>query len=56
LPLTWFGTDVGVLSADSETSGSVTCLRSVLMKPEHMAWLPRIWDRFAASCAEVLGE
>jgi tyrosine decarboxylase / aspartate 1-decarboxylase len=56
LPLTWLGTDVGVLSADSETSGSVTCLRSVLMKPEHMAWLPRIWDRFAVSCAEVLGE
>lgn len=23
---------------------SVTCLRSVLMKPEHKAWLPRIWE------------
>lgn len=23
---------------------SVTCLRSVLMKPEHQEWLPRIWE------------
>jgi glutamate/tyrosine decarboxylase-like PLP-dependent enzyme len=23
---------------------TVTCLRSVLMKPEHLEWLPRIWE------------
>jgi glutamate/tyrosine decarboxylase-like PLP-dependent enzyme len=56
LPLAWFGPAAGVHSADSKISGSVTCLRSVLMKPEHMAWMDRIWDRFSASCAEVLGE
>jgi hypothetical protein len=56
LPLAWFGPAKGVHSADSETSGSVTCLRSVLMKPEHLEWLDKIWDRFSASCAEVLGE
>jgi glutamate/tyrosine decarboxylase-like PLP-dependent enzyme len=31
----------------------VTCLRSVLMKPEHEAWLGRIWEELCASCSEV---
>ncbi|MBS1820709.1 MAG: aspartate aminotransferase family protein [Acidobacteria bacterium] len=26
-------------------SGNVTCLRSVMMKPEHLTWLDRIWQR-----------
>jgi glutamate/tyrosine decarboxylase-like PLP-dependent enzyme len=49
LPPAWF---------ESATDGSemVTCLRSVLMKPEHQAWLDRIWERLTASCAEVMGE
>jgi hypothetical protein len=34
----------------------VTCLRSVLMKPEHEAWLDRIWERLTASCDEVMGK
>jgi tyrosine decarboxylase/aspartate 1-decarboxylase len=29
----------------SETQ-QVTCLRSVLMKPEHLAWIDEIWTRF----------
>ncbi len=34
--------------------GHVTCLRSVLMKPEHEAWLERIWNEIGRSvCAEV---
>jgi glutamate/tyrosine decarboxylase-like PLP-dependent enzyme len=33
--------------------GYVTCLRSVLMKPEHEAWLDRIWEQLMAACAEV---
>lgn len=56
LPVAWFAPSANVHSADSETSGLVTCLRSVLMKPEHLDWLDRIWDRFSASCTEVLGE
>jgi len=32
----------------------VTCLRSVLMKPEHQAWLERIWEAYTAASAEVL--
>jgi glutamate/tyrosine decarboxylase-like PLP-dependent enzyme len=52
LPLTWFqGAD-----EYADGTGLVTCLRSVLMKPEHEAWLDRIWERWTAACAEVLGE
>jgi glutamate/tyrosine decarboxylase-like PLP-dependent enzyme len=51
LPLAWFRP--GVASGDSKEKRTVTCLRSVLMKPEHEAWLDRIWERFSASCAEV---
>jgi glutamate/tyrosine decarboxylase-like PLP-dependent enzyme len=49
LPQSWFQ------PARSVGTGTVTCLRSVLMKPEHAAWLPAIWDRLSAACAEVLG-
>jgi hypothetical protein len=27
-----------------------------LMKPEHEAWLDRIWERLTAATAEVMGE
>jgi hypothetical protein len=37
---------------DRET---ITCLRSVLMKPEHLEWIPRIWDELSAATSEVLG-
>jgi glutamate/tyrosine decarboxylase-like PLP-dependent enzyme len=50
LPQFWFEA-AGIAGA-----GVVTCLRSVLMKPEHAAWLGRIWERLDAACAEVLGE
>jgi glutamate/tyrosine decarboxylase-like PLP-dependent enzyme len=36
-------------------NGLVTCLRSVLMKPEHGAWLETIWERLTAASAEILG-
>jgi glutamate/tyrosine decarboxylase-like PLP-dependent enzyme len=50
LPVAWFqGAD-----EHSNGAGLVTCLRSVLMKPEHEAWLDRIWERWTAACAEVL--
>jgi hypothetical protein len=51
LPQRWF-------TSGSEVSRSqtayVTCLRSVLMKPEHQAWLDRIWEAYTAASAEVL--
>ncbi|MBS1803974.1 MAG: aspartate aminotransferase family protein [Acidobacteria bacterium] len=46
LPLFWFGSASG--------SGElVTCLRSVLMKPEHETWLERIWDALCDACSEM---
>jgi tyrosine decarboxylase/aspartate 1-decarboxylase len=54
LPLAWFEPEsVEANRAESET---VTCLRSVLMKPEHEAWMDRIWERLSAACKDVLGE
>lgn len=35
-----------------ENDGTVLCLRSVLMKPEHRDWLPRIWE-ILSSAADV---
>jgi hypothetical protein len=43
LPHSWFGASGGAQDA------GVTCLRSVLMKPEHEAWLDRIWERLSAA-------
>jgi glutamate/tyrosine decarboxylase-like PLP-dependent enzyme len=34
----------------------VTCLRSVLMKPEHEAWLGEIWERLSAACAGIASD
>jgi tyrosine decarboxylase / aspartate 1-decarboxylase len=46
LPGSWF---------EREWRGEhVTCLRSVLMKPEHEMWLDRIWERLSEACAEVI--
>jgi tyrosine decarboxylase / aspartate 1-decarboxylase len=50
LPLFWFETAAG------SNAELVTCLRSVLMKPEHEAWLGAIWDRLSAACDQVLGD
>jgi glutamate/tyrosine decarboxylase-like PLP-dependent enzyme len=36
---------------DSEPESTVTCLRSVLMKPEHLAWIDEIWTRLLAACS-----
>lgn len=51
LPQYWFG------SAMRPTPGSgnefMTCLRSVLMKPEHQAFVDMIWETLTASCAEA---
>jgi glutamate/tyrosine decarboxylase-like PLP-dependent enzyme len=52
LPQSWFGSApnrVGV-------TGTATCLRSVMMKPEHEEWLDRIWQEYTAACAETMKE
>lgn len=43
LPQYWFGPGDSV----EATPKTVTCLRSVLMKPEHESWLPEIWKRLS---------
>ncbi len=57
LPLAWFQPAAGPEHANAAASnaGLVTCLRSVLMKPEHQAWLDQIWERLTAAAAEVIG-
>ncbi len=53
LPLSWFApADTGPNQVENRL---VTCLRSVLMKPEHEAWLDRIWERYLAACAAPRG-
>ncbi len=41
--------------ADLDQQSSVTCLRSVLMKPEHLDWLDEIWSRLSHVTDEVNG-
>jgi len=49
-PQHWFEPE----SPAANEAGMVTCLRSVLMKPEHEAWLDAIWERLTAACVEVI--
>ena len=53
LPRAWFGFGLG--GRMDKGSGTMTCLRSVLMKPEHEAWMGEIWDRLSAASGEVEG-
>ena len=50
LPRSWFG----ARNCAQNEAGALTCLRSVLMKPEHEAWLGEIWERLSAACSEVV--
>lgn len=51
LPLEFFGTGTSQMRRDQS---NLTCLRSVLMKPEHRDWIPRIWDILSESTDEML--
>jgi tyrosine decarboxylase/aspartate 1-decarboxylase len=50
LPIHFWENNLGGMKRDRET---LTCLRSVLMKPEHLEWVERIWELLAAATAEV---
>jgi tyrosine decarboxylase/aspartate 1-decarboxylase len=52
LPTEFWAANLGAMQRDHET---VTCLRSVLMKPEHLEWIPRIWNELSDATSEVLG-
>jgi glutamate/tyrosine decarboxylase-like PLP-dependent enzyme len=50
LPVSFFSSPEPGVRRDRET---LTCLRSVLMKPEHLDWVDRIWQ-ILASAADAL--
>jgi tyrosine decarboxylase/aspartate 1-decarboxylase len=51
LPTAFFGKNLGAIKRDRET---LTCLRSVLMKPEHLDWVERIWEELSRATQDVL--
>jgi tyrosine decarboxylase/aspartate 1-decarboxylase len=51
LPVQFWQENQGAMKRDRET---MTCLRSVLMKPEHLDWVEQIWDLLGESTTEVL--
>jgi glutamate/tyrosine decarboxylase-like PLP-dependent enzyme len=53
LPAAFFDLDAARMTRDRDR---ITCLRSVLMKPEHAVWIGEIGDRLDAAAREVLGE
>jgi glutamate/tyrosine decarboxylase-like PLP-dependent enzyme len=55
LPRSLFRIGFGPRDSMEKGSGDMTCLRSVLMKPEHEAWMGEIWERLSAACGEVVG-
>lgn len=52
LPVALFAPDTWPGRAQKET---VLCLRSVLMKPEHLAWLPEVYSRLDRAATKVFG-
>jgi tyrosine decarboxylase / aspartate 1-decarboxylase len=53
LPAEFWATNLGAVKRDRET---MTCLRSVLMKAEHLEWVPRIWEELSEATTEVFGK
>jgi tyrosine decarboxylase / aspartate 1-decarboxylase len=51
LPLHFWEKNLGGMKRDRKT---LTCLRSVLMKPEHLEWVDRIWELLSEATAEAL--
>jgi len=50
LPVKFFPANLGDIRQDRDT---ITCLRSVLMKPEHREWVGRIWELLGEATEEV---
>jgi len=50
LPTAFWEANLGAMRRDRET---MTCLRSVLMKPEHSEWVEPIYERLVAACETV---
>lgn len=50
LPSDFWSRNLTGIKRDRDT---MTCLRSVLMKPEHLEWIPRIWSELSAAMADI---
>jgi tyrosine decarboxylase / aspartate 1-decarboxylase len=55
LPMSFFPQNSWKNSNRSYEQTSVTCLRSVLMKPEHLLWLDQLWQRLDAAAVASIG-
>ncbi len=53
LPVTFLDPGAGPMERDQPT---ITCLRSVLMKPEHREWVDRIWQLLDEATVAALAE
>jgi len=53
LPVSFFAANLGAMKKDRN---SLTCLRSVLMKPEHKEWIGRILQILSDATDEVVGK
>ncbi len=51
LPIRFWEENLAATKRDRET---ITCLRSVLMKPEHSDWVDCIWSLLSSSAEEIL--
>jgi hypothetical protein len=40
----------------TDPQSTVTCLRSVLMKPEHLLWLDHLSQRLDAAAVAIVGQ
>jgi tyrosine decarboxylase/aspartate 1-decarboxylase len=49
LPIRFFPQNAWKKSEDTARPSTVMCLRSVLMKPEHLLWLDQLWQRLDAA-------
>jgi tyrosine decarboxylase / aspartate 1-decarboxylase len=50
LPVQFFEANLHGASIDQER---LTCLRSVLMKPEHLDWIGQIWEILSEAADEA---
>jgi tyrosine decarboxylase / aspartate 1-decarboxylase len=52
VPISFFGPDAW---PGAPSDGKVTCLRSVLMKPEHLHWMDAIWEKLSHATSKAIG-
>jgi glutamate/tyrosine decarboxylase-like PLP-dependent enzyme len=55
LPVHFFPQNSWGNSTHGQPQSTVVCLRSVLMKPEHLLWLDQLWKRLDAAALAVVG-